>query len=190
MNIFTLDRCPRKSAQMMCDQHIGKMAVEGLQCLVSALLKCGAPPDKAPTTKSGEPHKGGYHNHPVVFWTAESHENFSWLKQHAEALCNEYKFRFGKTHAVESQLSQLGGWCVWSHHIPIIDECGEHNHEIIFERCFKQSQGLNEDLLEWKDDIKAARAFYYRDKKGFATWTNGRGPPSWWLAKVDMFEDW
>ena len=189
MNIFTLDRSPNESARMMCDQHIGKMAVEGMQCLVSALLKCGAPPEKAPKTKSGEPHKGGYHNHPVVNWVAESHENFMWLRSHTHELCKEFKLRYGRSHAVESQLAQLGGWCVWAEYIPIIDESGKHDHEMIFERCFKQSQGLNEDLLEWEDDIEAAREFYYRDKKSFATWKSGRPAPSWWLAKVGD-EEW
>lgn len=179
MNIFTLHVSPQVSATMMCDQHIGKMAVEGMQCLVSALLKCGAPPDKAPKTKSGEPHKGGYHNHPVVNWVAESHQNFLWLNHHTKALCKEYEFRWDRKHAVESQVAQLGGWCVWADYIPILD-----NHEMIFERCFKQSQGLNEDLLDWEDDIEAAREFYFRDKKDFASWTKWRQPPSWWLAKV------
>jgi|11_taG_2_1085331.scaffolds.fasta_scaffold00060_16 hypothetical protein len=184
MNIFTLDRNPRFAAQMMCDKHINKMCVEGMQCLVSALLKCGAPPEHAPRTSLGQPHKGGYRNHPVVFWVAESHENFSWLKDHVLWLCHEFKYRYGKEHLVESQLVQLGTWCVWAQYIPHTDECGEYKHEMIFERCFKQSQGLNEDLLEWEDDIEAAREFYFRDKKGFAEWKKGRDAPAWWLAKV------
>jgi len=179
MNIFTLHKDPRIAATMMCDQHINKMCVEGIQCLVSALLKSGAPPEQAPLTSLGKPHKGGYKNHPVVNWVAESHQNFAWLFRHVKGLCTEFERRYGKSHIGAEQLIQMQGWVIFADYIPAVS-----NHEMIFERCFKQSQGLNEDLLEWVDDIEAAREFYFRDKKGFATWTKGRDAPAWWLAKI------
>jgi hypothetical protein len=180
MNIFTLDQDPVIAARMLCDKHVPKMCVEGMQCLVSALLKSGANGDKAPMTKAGTRHKGGYHNHPIVEWVAESHQNFSWLVDHTQALCEEYTNRWGKTHTVELQLAELHKWTVWSKHIPIVE-----NHTFMFPRCFKQSQGLNEDLLEWEDDIEAAREFYFRDKKGFAEWRTGaRDSFLWWKAKM------
>lgn len=33
MNIFVLDQCPIKSAQMMCDKHVVKMILESAQML-------------------------------------------------------------------------------------------------------------------------------------------------------------
>ena len=48
-----------------------------------------------------------------------------------------------------------------------------------FAVCVNQSKGENLDLLEM-EPTAAYRIFYHRDKTGFATWSNGRLPPTWW----------
>ncbi len=185
MNLFVLDEDPRRAAHMVCDKHAGKMAVEGMQCLVSALLISDAPPKRMPLTSKGEPHKGGYRNHPVVRWAAEAWGNFRWLYDHTEALCQTYRLRYGKKHAVEKQLEHLIEAFSWSDYIPFI-YC-KHGHSIRtpFVRCLNQSQGRNLDLLDEENysAVEAYREFYYREKRHFAKWNKGVASPDWWDLK-------
>ena len=180
MNLFALSPCPHQSARYMCDKHIGKMAVEGMQTLVSAMLISGAPQDKMPLKADGTRHRGGYRHHPLTRWAAESRSNFGWLFTHTQALCKEFELRFGKKHAVAKQTTHLLRSFTWSDYIPIT---GEDKSPTMFERCFNQSQGENLDLVDtdlWPCDHEAYREFYRRDKQQFAKWEKGRESPSWW----------
>ena len=186
MNLFVLDENPRRAAHMVCDKHAGKMAVEGMQCLVSALLISDAPPEKMPLTSNGEPHRGGYHNHPIVRWAAECFANFHWLYKHTQALCYTYKLRYGKKHAVEEQLEHLIRAFAWGDYIPHIGytDKGE-GIRTPFVRCLNQSQGRNLDLLN-EDEysaVEAYREFYFREKRRFAKWEKGICAPDWWGQK-------
>jgi hypothetical protein len=166
----------------MCDKHIPKMCVEGMQTLVSAMLISGAPQDKMPLKANGERHRGGYKHHPLTLWAAESHENWTWLWSHTHALCKEFEFRFGKRHAVAKQLSHLLSAFRWDDYVPLLDDEGD-GQPVMFERCFNQSQGRNLDLLDteaWPCDHAAYREFYRREKQTFAKWEKGRPAPSWW----------
>ena len=66
MNIFVLDLDPEVAAQYHCDKHVPKLCVEVTQMMVSAVRRYGATDNDVPLTKSGTPHKGGYHRHPVT----------------------------------------------------------------------------------------------------------------------------
>lgn len=179
MNLFALSYCPRASARFMCDKHIPKMCVEGMQTLVSALLISNAPQDKMPLTSKGEFHRGGYRNHPLTHWTAESLTHFEWLVRHTQALCVEFMKRFGKEHAVAKQLRHLQMTVTYSDYIPITGG----RRPMMFERCFNQSQGKNLDLVDtdlWPCDHEAYREFYRRDKHTFAKWERGTPVPYWW----------
>lgn len=179
MNLFALSPHAAQSAMFMCDKHIPKMCVEGMQTLVSALLISGAPQEQMPLTASGSYHKGGYKNHPLTRWAADSYANFSWLFQHTGALCREFHLRFGKAHAVEKQLLHLNNNIVFMDYIPSTGI----GKPAMFERCFNQSQGENLDLVDtdlWPCDHEAYREFYRRDKQQFAKWEKGRDQPAWW----------
>lgn len=43
-------------------------------------------------------------NHPSALWVRESVENYNWLVDHLFALGDEYRFRYGKTHATIKKL--------------------------------------------------------------------------------------
>lgn len=181
MNLFALHPSPMQSAMLMCDKHIGKMAVEGMQTIVSALLISGAPQEKMPLTSKGEPHRGGYRNHPLTLWAAESYINFLWLWNHTWALCDEFDIRFAKKHAVLEQLRDLQEAFVFADYIPMTGALSAT--PTMFERCFNQSQGKNLDLIDtdlWPCDHEAYREFYRRDKQTFAKWERGREEPLWW----------
>ena len=95
MNIFVLDENPVKAARYACDKHVVKMVLE------SAQLLCSAHPD-------GEaPYKQAFYNHPCSCWTRACTENYSWLVDHALALCDEYSHRYGRTHKSEEVIR----WC-------------------------------------------------------------------------------
>jgi len=176
MNIFALSDCPVAAARMVCDSHASKMCVESVQMLVSGLLNNGAPAYKMPLTKTtGQPHKGGYKNHPATKWASESVGNWIWLFSHAQELCRQFQVRFGKTHFAEEQLRQLKGAVVWTDYIP-------DTKRTDFARCLNQSQGRNLDLLDTKKytAVEAYRIFYNREKSGFARWDKGVPAPSWW----------
>ena len=95
MNIFVLDLRPNRAAQMMCDKHIIKMILESAQ-LLCAHFEPGI-----------APYKRTHYNHPCSIWIRRSRTNYQWLLDHADALCDEYAFRYGKIHKSKSVIS----WC-------------------------------------------------------------------------------
>jgi len=85
MNIFILSSNPIEAAIMQADCHVVKMPIEAWQMLA-----------------------GQYPNHPCSKWIAPHNPyNRAWLYEHAIALCNEYNYRFGKTHAIEEKLREF-----------------------------------------------------------------------------------
>lgn len=90
MNIFATDRCPVKSAQALDDRRMNKMILETAQILSTAL-------DNMSSWRSFL-YKPTHSRHPCVLWASYSKGNFNWLVQHGLALCDEYTYRFGRTH--------------------------------------------------------------------------------------------
>jgi hypothetical protein len=177
MNIFVLDEDPYKAAEMVCDSHASKMCVESIQMLVSGLLNNGAPAHRMPLTKTtGQPHKGGYKNHPATKWASENFNNWIWLYEHAQGLCDQFKLRFDKEHFAQTQLTQLKKSVIWTDYLRM------HIEQTAFARCLNQSQSRNLDLLDPKkySAVEAYRIFYMREKSGFARWDKGVPAPSWW----------
>ena len=104
MNIFVTDFCPIKSAQVLPDKHIVKMPLETCQMLsIVASKKWGHGFGDLPRL-DGSPYKtekGAFRNHPCTIW---AQQNWSWLIRHGLALCDEYTYRYGKTHSCEKTL--------------------------------------------------------------------------------------
>ena len=94
------------------------------------------------------------------------------FSSHAEALCEEYTIRFGKTHYGESQIEHLWSAFVWQEYMT-------KSGMTEFARALNQSQGRNLDLLdEDMDPVDAYRTFYLREKARFAKWDRApQGPP-------------
>ena len=86
MNIFYLDEDPRLAAQFQCDKHVVKMVLESAQILSTV---CKAEGVYRPTHK----------NHPCTLWAGSHNGNYEWLIEHAFALVDEYRYRYGKEHA-------------------------------------------------------------------------------------------
>ena len=101
MNIFVNDSCPVLSAVALPDKHIVKMPLETCQ-LISIIYSKWYHNWGTIPKKDGTPYnttKGAFRNHPCTQWAAESYENLAWLIRHGQALCNEYRHRYGKIHS-------------------------------------------------------------------------------------------
>jgi len=100
MNIFYLDHDPQKAAEYQCNKHVVKMILESAQLLSTThyVFK---------SVYLDVLYKPTHINHPCSIWVRQSHQNYNWLYQHYEALCDEYTWRYGKSHKSESLSSLL-----------------------------------------------------------------------------------
>jgi len=90
MNIFYIDPCPVKAAQMQCDKHVVKMVLESSQMLCAAhhVVEGGAP----------VPYRLAHKNHPSTVWVRSNRKHYDWLYRHFQGLSEEYTKRYGKVH--------------------------------------------------------------------------------------------
>lgn len=152
MNIFVLDNNPKKCAQYHCDKHCIKQLLESVQILCSAHWMTG-----------GEaPYKLAHKNHPCCIWARECIENYIWLCDLTMELCEEYTYRYGKTHKSQQVLE----WCMIN--IPNLRENGN----------------ITPFVLAMPDEYKvdcpvlSYRNYYRGAKSSFAVWKN-REIPMW-----------
>jgi len=90
MNIFYLDKCPVKAAQVQYNKHVVKMILESAQMLCTAHHHYG--------NGDNVPYKKAHYNHPSTIWVRESDEHYDWLYNHMLALGREYNKRYNKEH--------------------------------------------------------------------------------------------
>lgn len=89
MNIFYIDTCPVKAAQMQCDKHVVKMILESAQMLCTAHHEFG---------NHDVPYKVAHRNHPSTIWARSGLKQYIWLYRHFMALSDEYTQRYGRVH--------------------------------------------------------------------------------------------
>lgn len=152
MNIFAVEWEPHQAARALCDKHVGKMLVESAQMLSTV----------ARGKNISAPYKSTHHNHPCTKWTRESHQNWSWLLQHAIALNHEWKIRFGKSHKTGDALAII------EKIPPFLPSLG----------LTPFAQAMPEEFKD-SNPVVAYRRYYHT--KTFASWTRGRHSPVWWL---------
>ena len=152
MNIFVLDTNIETCARYHCDKHVGKMILESVQMLCPALNNRGF----------STPYKSTHRKHPCVLWVQASYDNFSWLRDLALALNDEYRFRFDRPNDHKS--------------IEVLAEISSYRY---------QSRGITEFAQAMPDEYKvpgsaveAYRKFYLGEKLHFARWTK-RSVPVW-----------
>ena len=171
VNIFALDENPQIAARMHCDKHVPKMCVEATQMLVSAARRHGATDNQVPLTKSGTPHKGGYHNHPCTQWAGDTRDNFMWLYWHGRGLTLEFEHRFGKIHACDEQLVVCGS--LW---------------RLVPEGKLTPFAQAMPDEYKNSCSIAAYRDYYFYDKRENiqCEWIKGRQAPDWWYNMLNV----
>ncbi len=172
MNIFVVDEDPICAAEALCDKHVPKMIVETTQILVSALRRHGASDDDVPKTAAGNPHKGGYRNHPSVVWAGDSFSNAHWVSLHGHELCIQFMKRFGKMHACTVQMAVISKDL---HRIP------DHGLTDVALCVGKEFQDMYcQTHAPMHEAVPIYREFYMHDKASFATWEKGVDAPDWW----------
>lgn len=174
MNIFAVDENPYTAAMMLCDKHVCKMVIESVQILSTVI-----------NLRGGQgPYKSTHVHHPCVAWAGQTYGNYVWLLNHFNALCLEFRIRYGNMHACEryhDELSTKGNEIFASQPISLIKRSspglssgynGTLSHEP-FVQC------MPEIYKQPDDPVSAYRLYYYCEKLGFARWRKGRPAPAW-----------
>ena len=97
MNIFYLDKCPYKAAELQYNKHVVKMILESAQMLCTAHRFYG---------NDNVPYKTAHLNHPSTIWVRGSDEHYDWLYNHMLALGREYTKRYNKEHLSITKCTQ------------------------------------------------------------------------------------
>ena len=178
MNVFVLDKDPVVAAQLQCDKHVVKMIVESAQMLSTAhrMLDGEMIETRTKTGRKGRHYKlegelenvlykAVHYHHPCTVWTMKSNNNYNWHYVHFCALCDEYKYRYGKTHMTDTKLRDV--LSTPPRNIPI----GYLTQQPL------AMQSNPECMFE--DVVKSYRAFYQTKQKRFKmAWTK-REIPDW-----------
>jgi len=189
MNIFILDQDPITAAKLQCDKHVVKMIVESAQMLSTAhrmldgvqgirSSNSGKRQIKFYDLSIGNNDRPGdieaellfykdvHHNHPCTVWTRESLANYNWHWEHFRALCEEYKYRYGRYHATHDRL-------LWPLHIAptLIPDVGL--------TPFPLAMKANPECIFPEDPVKSYRLYYQTKKDRFKMVWSKRSIPEW-----------
>ena len=174
MNIFYLSQDPNEAALMLCDKHVGKLLLEGVQMLSTAhrvldgtKVELYGPPRKK-TVYSLEDrvrdctlYKAAHVNHPCSVWVRTTYENYHWLYRHCLTLSEEFKYRFGKVHKSSTLLNIL-------EYAPNMIKAGPLTVPAL----------AMPELYRTNDPVYSYRLYYIKEKSKIAKWERGRKPPS------------
>lgn len=156
MNIFFLDTDPKKCAKYHNDKHVVKMILETAQLLCGVHWVIG----------SEAPYKLSHKNHPCSIWVRSSLENYLWLCELGLELCQEYEYRYEKTH--KSKL--IIEWCIINK--PKIPDIPFTIPPMAMPELYKSKSSC----------VKAYRDYYNGEKSHFSKWKN-RDIPKWFKTK-------
>ncbi len=99
MNCFYVDARPRAAARMLCDTHVTKMVLETAQLLSTAHRVL----DGDEWADAHALYKKTHVNHPSAVWVRSAPSHYHWAYTHLEGLCDEYTYRYGKTHLTDTK---------------------------------------------------------------------------------------
>lgn len=185
MNLFILDEDPVESAILQCDKHVVKMIVESAQMLSTAHRMLDGNETRRPS-KSGKTmvkywilpdnredtfYKAVHMYHPCTIWTMQSDKNYNWHYTHFVALCDEYKYRYGKIHGTDALLRN--DLETLPKNIPI----GSLTPQPL-------AMKSNPECMDTNDIVGSYRAFYQTKQSRFKmAWTK-RKTPEWFQRKL------
>ena len=113
-------------------------------------------------------YKASHINHPSAAWVRESTEHYNWLFQLWKALCEEYTWRYGKTHLCWTKLAvALASPPKNMDDKPFVEPPPAMSH---FPQCIVEG-----------DSIESYKNYYREAKASFSKWTK-RPVPSWWTV--------
>ena len=185
MNIFVIgeDGCPYKSAKEQCDKHVVKMPTESGQMLSTVHRLLDGELQTRPSVSGKRMvkywrlnderedvlYKAVHMYHPCTVWTMESDANYRWHWQHLYALCKEYTFRYGKTHAVETKL------------LSVLQKTPKNIPQGPLSP-FKLAMQSNPECMFPSDPVKSYRLFYKTKRDRFSMTWKERTTPTWFQS--------
>lgn len=162
MNIFVLDKDPRIAAQSQCDKHVVKMVLESAQMLSTAHRVLDGDETKFGNVLYKVTHK----NHPCNVWCRTTSSNYTWLYMHFIALCDEYRYRYGKIHLSDTKLRKILQHLPKNIHIGSLTE-----HPLAMKK--------HPECMDPTDIVGSYRKFYKTKLENFKmVWTK-RETPNW-----------
>ena len=182
MNRFMIAKTPQEIAEQQCDKHAVKMPLEEAQMLstVHRMLdgKQVMKPSKSgkrmvkywelPDEREVVLYKPVHMNHPCTQWAAETTGNYLFAKDLFFAMCEEYTYRYGKTHLSYEKLGKY-----------IITPPKNINPDLTVTSP-PLAMGAAPHCINHNDVIGSYRN-YYKTKTFKMVWTN-RPTPEWWKA--------
>ena len=160
VNLFYLDKDPKKCATYYCDKHVNKILIEIGQILSQIHHLHG---DKIPPYKSCRAISP---NLKPLRWAMDSKSNYIYCCDLADELIKEYKFRYQKNeHKCEKVIKWL------RHNIPSVIVKVNRTK-------FKLTDNVSIYSEYFKDPVEASRFMYVDFKCKNDNWTR-RGKPIW-----------
>ena len=185
MNLFILNVDPIVAAQEQCDKHVVKMIVESAQML-STVHRMLDGTETRKRSVSGKTmtkyyelsddredilYKACHFNHPCTIWTRENCCNYTWHYKHFTALCDEYTYRYEKTHSTDTKLRKILS------NLP--DNIPRENGRTPFRLAMKSNPECIVQDLGGTNAVESYRKFYKTKEKRFKMdWTK-RQIPEW-----------
>lgn len=177
VNFFFLDKNPKLCAKFYCDKHVNKIMIEICQLLSNVLHN---------NTNLKPPYKKTS-NIPITLapyrWANYSKGNYIYLLNLAEALLNEYKYRYNKKNQKpEHKTEKVIKWL--QNNIP-----NHFNHKKRTKLFYTKNIDLFHKYI--KDDVECFRYIYAIYKCKNDKWTK-RDKPKWfdqYLKKSNLEKD-
>ena len=94
MNRFLISYTPDLIAKELCDKHVVKMPLEEAQMLCTVVRKY----NNEYADKHGL-YRAVHQKHPCTIWAGMTSSNYRYALAMFDAMCKEYTYRYGKTHA-------------------------------------------------------------------------------------------
>lgn len=182
MNIFYLHEDPTICAEYHNDKHCVKMILEYAQLLSTAHRVLDGT-ESTRLSKTGRKQKwyglddnrdsllynATHINHPSAKWCRDSSANYEWLYRLFCALCDEYTYRYGKTHLTDMKLRHVLS------HVP---------KNIGKSKTFVQPwRAMPDDVKIGNDSLASYRNYYIKNKAHLASWKK-RNVPEWLNANI------
>lgn len=161
MNIFAIDYDPVKAAMHLHDRHVVKMTLESAQLISTTRRWFG---DQNPLL-----YRSTHINHPSNIWLRESFNNYIWLCKHFKALCEEYRYRYRRSHKSEFIIGLMGDFDN-DNMLPMTD---------IPQTPFALAMP---DKYKVKDPVESYRNYYLAEKIQGNFWTMRRYELDDWLT--------
>lgn len=166
---------------MQCNKHVVKMVLESAQLLSTAhrVLDGKLEVRKSATGRrekvyvlANDPqaesamYRASHINHPCAIWVRESIANYMWLSDHFEALCDEYHYRYGRTHATDTKLRS------------VLDDAPAEIPDIGL-TPFVLAMKSNPECIHPEDPVRSYHEYYRTKENRFSMIWTRRPIPEW-----------